>query len=74
MRVSFFKAIEHKASSHNNIYLLTGDLGFKLFDDFRAKHPERFFDVGVAESNMSGIAAGLSLPEKMYIVIRLFRF
>ena len=64
MRVAFFKAIEHKARSHDNIYLLTGDLGFKLFDDFRAKHPERFFDVGVAESNMSGIAAGLSLSGK----------
>ncbi len=64
MRVTFFKAIENKASSHNNIYLLTGDLGFKLFDDFRAKHPERFFDIGVAESNMSGIAAGLSLSGK----------
>jgi len=64
VRVAFFKAIEHKASSHDNIYLLTGDLGFKLFDDFRAKHPERFLDVGVAESNMSGIAAGLSLSGK----------
>lgn len=64
MRVNFFKTIEDKASLHNNIYLLTGDLGFKLFDNFRAKYPDRFFDIGVAESNMSGIAAGLSLSGK----------
>ena len=64
MRVAFFKALESKAKLHDNIYLLTGDLGFKLFDDFRAKYPDRFFDIGVAESNMSGIAAGLSFSGK----------
>ena len=64
MRVNFFKALENKAVLHKNIYLLTGDLGFKLFDDFKAKHPDRFFDIGVAESNMIGIAAGLSLSGK----------
>ena len=64
MRIAFFKALENKAKLHDNIYLLTGDLGFKLFDDFRAKYPDRFFDIGVAESNMSGIAAGLSLSGK----------
>lgn len=64
MRVNFFKAIEKQAGIYDNIYLLTGDLGFKLFDDFRAKYPDRFFDIGVAESNMSGIAAGLSLSGK----------
>ena len=64
MRVNFFKALERKAKLHDNIYLLTGDLGFKLFDDFRAKYPDRFFDIGVAESNMIGIAAGLSLSGK----------
>jgi transketolase len=64
VRIAFFKALENKAKLHDNIYLLTGDLGFKLFDDFRAKYPDRFFDIGVAESNMSGIAAGLSLSGK----------
>ena len=64
MRVNFFKALESKAELNDDIYLLTGDLGFKLFDDFREKYADRFFDIGVAESNMIGIAAGLSLSGK----------
>ena len=64
MRDAFFKAITDIARLHKDIFILTGDLGFKLFDDFRAKHPERFFDIGVAESNMAGIAAGLALSGK----------
>ena len=64
MRDTFFKALADMAQIHDDIYLLTGDLGFKLFDNFRAKYPERFFDIGLAESNMIGIAAGLSLSGK----------
>ena len=64
MRNIFFKVLADMARIYDDIYLLTGDLGFKLFDDFRAKYPERFFDVGLAEANMIGIAAGLSLSEK----------
>lgn len=64
MRNTFFKTLEEMAQNHDDIYLLTGDLGFKLFDNFRAKYPERFFDIGLAESNMIGIAAGLSLSGK----------
>jgi transketolase len=41
--------------------LLTGDLGFKVFDEFAAEFPGRFLNVGVAESNMIGVAAGLAL-------------
>lgn len=64
MRKAFFKALEDLAETHDDIYLLTGDLGFNLFDSFRAKYPDRFYDIGVAESNMIGIAAGLSLSGK----------
>lgn len=64
MRKAFFKELENMARIHDNIYLLTGDLGFNLFDSFRAKYPERFYDIGVAECNMIGIAAGLSLSGK----------
>ena len=64
MRVSFFKVLVDTAKTHKDIYLLTADLGFKLFDSFRTQFPERFFDIGVAESNMIGIASGLSLCGK----------
>lgn len=64
MRLSFFKTIEELAERQNNMIILTGDLGFKLFDSFISKFPDRFYDVGVAEANMIGIAAGLSLCGK----------
>lgn len=44
--------------------LLTGDLGFKVLDRFRDCYPKQFLNVGVAEANMAGIAAGLALEGK----------
>lgn len=64
MRDTFFKALGDIAQIDEDVYLLTGDLGFKLFDPFKAKCPDRFLDVGVAEANMIGVAAGLALSGK----------
>ncbi len=64
MRDIFIKTISKIAKKNRNIFLLTGDLGFKLFDPFREQNPKRFFNIGVAEANMVGIAAGLSLSGK----------
>ncbi len=60
MRNAFFQDLKNIALTHKDVYLLTANLGFKLFDDFRAACPEYFIDVGVAEANMIGIASGLS--------------
>ncbi len=64
MRNTFFAALSECARSDRNLYLLTADLGFRLFDAFREDHPDRFINVGVAESNMIGLAAGMSLAGK----------
>ena len=40
---------------------MTGDLGFKVLDQYIARFPCQFLNVGVAEQNMSGLAAGLAL-------------
>lgn len=64
MRTTFIRALEKLASIDQSIFLLTADLGFKLFDDFRAMYPDRFVNVGVAEANMIGVAAGMALSEK----------
>ncbi len=61
MREIFFSNLVKLAREQNDIYLLTANLGFRLFDKFKAKHPDKFIDIGIAESNMIGIAAGLSL-------------
>lgn len=64
MRSAFFDVLTQKAEKNKDIYLLTGDLGFKLFDSFRASSPQNFIDMGIAEQNMVGVAAGLSLCGK----------
>ena len=40
--------------------LLTGDLGFSVLEPFAERFPDRFFNVGVAEQNMVGLASGLA--------------
>ena len=41
--------------------LLSGDIGNRLFDNLKAKCPGRFFNCGVAEANMIGMAAGMAM-------------
>jgi transketolase len=43
------------------VVLLSGDIGNRLFDKFKDKHPHRFFNCGVAEQNMMGVAAGMAM-------------
>jgi transketolase len=60
MRVTFFETLCELAASDPRIVLLTGDIGFMALDAFTARHPDRFFNCGVAEQNMIGVATGLS--------------
>ncbi len=47
--------------STRNFLLLSGDLGFGVLNEFIARFPRQFLNVGVAEQNMSGLAAGLAM-------------
>jgi transketolase len=60
MRNAFAKAVEALADVHPELVMLAGDIGNRLFDRLRQKHPERFYNCGVAEANMTGVAAGLA--------------
>ncbi len=64
MRSRFFQTLETLYKEHEDIYVLTADLGYKLFDGLNEKCSDRFYDIGIAEANMIGIAAGLSLAGK----------
>lgn len=61
MRSAFIRALTEVASADRRNLFLTADLGFKVFDDYRARFPERFFNMGVSEANMTSVAAGLAL-------------
>lgn len=60
MRLEFVKTLLEMAERDARILLLTGDLGFLVLEPFRDRFPERFFNVGVAEQNMVGLATGLA--------------
>lgn len=64
MRKVFFQILEDIVRQNKDIFLLTGDLGVKFFQNFKNIDPKRFINVGVAEPNMIGIAAGLALSGK----------
>lgn len=61
MRNAFAKEITRMAREDKRIVLLSGDIGNRLFDDFKEHCPGRFFNCGVAEANMIGVAAGLAM-------------
>jgi len=61
MRNTFVNTFMRLVEEGHDVHLLTGDLGFKVFDPIRDKYPERFTNVGVAEANMVGMAAGMAM-------------
>lgn len=60
MRNTFINRLVEKAKKKNNIILIVGDLGFSVVEPFANEFPDRFINAGVAEQNMTGIAAGLA--------------
>ncbi|MEX1114070.1 MAG: transketolase C-terminal domain-containing protein [Akkermansiaceae bacterium] len=60
MRNSFADEITKIARKRDDIVLLSGDIGNRLFDKFKEVAPGRFFNCGVAEANMVGVAAGMA--------------
>lgn len=61
MRDSFIKRLAEMAERDPRVMLITGDLGFGVFDNYREQYPEQFLNVGIAEQNMIGVATGMAL-------------
>lgn len=61
MRNAFADELTKLGDQDSRVVMLSGDIGNRLFDKFKAKHPARFFNCGVAEANMMGVAAGLAM-------------
>lgn len=61
MRNVFAEELTKLAAEDDRVVLLSGDIGNRLFDDFKKVAPERFYNCGVAEANMTGVAAGMAL-------------
>src|SRR5262249_51467724 len=61
MRNAFGSEITALADADPRLILLSGDIGNRLVGAFQGRHPDRFYNCGVAEANMIGVAAGLGL-------------
>jgi transketolase len=65
-RSGFGDAMTELGQSHPNVVALCADLvGSLKLDNFIKNHPERFFQTGIAEANMMGISAGLTIGGKI---------
>lgn len=61
-RSGFGAGLEELGKTNPRVVALCADLtGSLKMDAFKANHPERFFQIGIAEANMMGIAAGLTI-------------
>ncbi|MBR4664690.1 MAG: transketolase [Lentisphaeria bacterium] len=61
MRNQFAATLLEQAGMIPELVLLSGDIGNRLFDPFKQAYPERFFNCGIAEAAMTGVAAGMAM-------------
>ena len=61
MRRGFGKVITELAEKDEKIYVIVGDIGYRVFDEFREKFPDRFINMGICEQSMIGVSAGMAL-------------
>lgn len=74
MRRAFADTLLQLARADDRIIFLTGDLGFQVFDAFRAEFPRRYLNVGVAEAHLVDCAAGLALEGWRPVVYSIASF
>lgn len=74
MRNAFADEIAQIARDDQRVVLLSGDIGNKLFEPFKSHSDARFFNCGVAEANMLGVAAGMALSGLRPVVYTITPF
>ena len=74
MRNAFADEMTKLAASDGRVSLLSGDIGNRLFDNFKDAAGARFFNCGIAEANMMGMAAGLALSGYRPVVYTITPF
>lgn len=68
MRNTFIDAVIAECDRRQDVFIISGDAGLGVFDDFRKRHPGRFLNLGVAEQNAASFSAGMALAGyKVYL-------
>ena len=60
MRTAFISQLIQEAEKNSKIFLIVADLGYSVIEEFEKKFPNQFLNIGIAEQNMAGVAAGLA--------------
>lgn len=74
MRDTFVKTLVELAKQDDKIELVTGDLGFGVLKPFWEQCPDQFTNAGIAEQNMTGVAAGMALSGKTVFTYSIGNF
>ena len=74
MRKDFSNRLYVEMSKNKDIYVLTGDLGYGLWDKIRLDYPHRFHNVGSSEQLLMGMASGLAMEGKIPVVYSITPF
>lgn len=74
MRDTFVKTLIEIAKKDKNVYLITGDLGFGVLQEFWEQLPDQFINAGIAEQNMTSLAAGMALEGKTVFTYSIGNF
>ncbi len=79
MRNAFIKELlkimeAEKEKGEKNTYLVTGDLGFSVFEPLKERYPDQYINAGISEQNMVGLSAGMALTGKNVFVYSIIPF
>lgn len=74
LRRRFADEIYSAMETNEKIVVVTGDLGYRIWDQVREKFPKRFFNVGAAEQSLIGISVGLAIEGKIPITFSITPF
>ena len=74
MRDTFVRTLIDEAKKNKNIELVTGDLGFGVLKPFWEQLPDQFTNAGIAEQNMTSLAAGMALEGKTVVTYSIGNF
>ncbi len=74
MRTAFANALFDLAKKDKNIFVITNDLGYSVLEQFIEAYPNQYLNIGIAEQNMIGVAAGLALSGKTPVVFSIIPF
>lgn len=74
MRRHFAEILHEKMGRDARIWVVTGDMGYKMWDRVKMDFPERFINAGTAEQAMLGIGVGLALEGRIPFVYSITPF